>query len=681
MSSSVFFKFKSQKEPSRVTFDGTGISVFELKREIITINRLGDGNDFDLAIFNEDTNEEYDDDTTIIARSTSIVAKRLPPARAGKGSAARYVTGKMPVSAKNSSRTERSNQKDSVSKPTTSVIAGPTVIDSSQTEEERIAAMLNADAEQWDQQKKEMANATPVYRPNAGRGKGVATNAPSNPPPSGYVCYRCGEKGMKGKPKTVCPHKANYDKGHWIQQCPTNDDPNFDGRPRVKRTTGIPRSFLRTVAKPDSLSKDSSGDGTSAPSGVMVNAEGEFVVAEPDNASWALFQAKAKASEQAQQIAAKGNKELQDLGLECPIDKKLFVAPTKTPCCNKTYCTECITNALFESDLTCPNCHTEGVILEELVVDEEMVATVKAYVKKQEQQKGETKSANASKEGSPVKSDSPVSKQAKVPNGIENNAKSPSSDTAGLNTNLQVPQVNGLSGIESPNRASTSTPGASSATSNGSKKRAADMELENDRIPKAPAAMRQQQARMNQHSQGQNNPTVNGNPQNFSFGMPGMPNAFANNGMFPNGAGIMASMGPMMPMATGMMNPMMMMNGGYGGFNPMAFPQAGNMGFNNMMGANGFNSMAMPNMGLPNMNMGAMPGMNMNGNGGMTQQNGAGQVMGGGQMPAMAFPNQQRSGPGDGSNEEDNAYFRQPVNPHRHQGRQRRTRPSDYREL
>ena len=57
MSSSVFFKFKSQREPSRVPFDGTGISVFELKREIININKLGDGTDFDLAIYNEDTNE------------------------------------------------------------------------------------------------------------------------------------------------------------------------------------------------------------------------------------------------------------------------------------------------------------------------------------------------------------------------------------------------------------------------------------------------------------------------------------------------------------------------------------------------------------------------------------------------------------------------------------------------
>lgn len=57
MASSVFFRFKSQKEPSRVAFDGTGISVFELKREIILSNRLGDGTDFELIISAEDTGE------------------------------------------------------------------------------------------------------------------------------------------------------------------------------------------------------------------------------------------------------------------------------------------------------------------------------------------------------------------------------------------------------------------------------------------------------------------------------------------------------------------------------------------------------------------------------------------------------------------------------------------------
>ena len=60
MSSSVFFRFKSQKEPSRIAFDGTGISVFELKRDIIAASKLGDGTDLELIITAEDTNEgEY----------------------------------------------------------------------------------------------------------------------------------------------------------------------------------------------------------------------------------------------------------------------------------------------------------------------------------------------------------------------------------------------------------------------------------------------------------------------------------------------------------------------------------------------------------------------------------------------------------------------------------------------
>jgi protein MPE1 len=50
MASSVFYKFSSRKDESRVTFDGTGISVFDLKRDIILANNLGKANDFDLAV-------------------------------------------------------------------------------------------------------------------------------------------------------------------------------------------------------------------------------------------------------------------------------------------------------------------------------------------------------------------------------------------------------------------------------------------------------------------------------------------------------------------------------------------------------------------------------------------------------------------------------------------------------
>ena len=194
MASSVFFKFKSQKEPARVTFDGTGISVFELKRAIIEINRLGNGTDFDLAIYNQDTNEgrrflilasfptttpeeihhadlavvlEYDDDAAVIPRSTSIVARRLPPAKPGRGGAARYVSGKMPTTSVNVSRVEKSTSKvGGQSRPVHST-SGESDMAKAQTEEERIEAMFKAGAEQWDQQQQEMAKYVSAHNGDA----------------------------------------------------------------------------------------------------------------------------------------------------------------------------------------------------------------------------------------------------------------------------------------------------------------------------------------------------------------------------------------------------------------------------------------------------------------------------------------------------------------------------------
>ena len=176
MSSSVYFRFKSQKEPSRVIFDGTGISVFELKKEIIALNHLGDGTDFELLISSDETNEgksqklyymlrdsainthiEFDDDTTIIPRSTTVIAKRLPALKPGRGGAARYVTGKMPHNPKNSHRTESSMPKvNSLGK----LLDKTTILSDTsnpQTEEQKIAAMFKMGAEQWAEQQQEMS--------------------------------------------------------------------------------------------------------------------------------------------------------------------------------------------------------------------------------------------------------------------------------------------------------------------------------------------------------------------------------------------------------------------------------------------------------------------------------------------------------------------------------------------
>ena len=98
---------------------------------------------------------EYDDDTTIIPRSTTVIARRTPTARPGYGRAARYVSGQAPVTAKNAYRTEASRTQGAADKA--SATDGIADMNNAQTEEERIAAMFQADATQWEQQKQQMA--------------------------------------------------------------------------------------------------------------------------------------------------------------------------------------------------------------------------------------------------------------------------------------------------------------------------------------------------------------------------------------------------------------------------------------------------------------------------------------------------------------------------------------------
>lgn len=110
MSSYIYYKFKSQRTEQRIAFDGTGISVFDLKKEIILSNNFGKASDVDLLLFDSSDKgavlsvqivessvtyallQEYSDDSQIIPRSTSVIAKRMPASKPGKGKAAIYIS-------------------------------------------------------------------------------------------------------------------------------------------------------------------------------------------------------------------------------------------------------------------------------------------------------------------------------------------------------------------------------------------------------------------------------------------------------------------------------------------------------------------------------------------------------------------------------------------------------------
>ncbi|KAI5804580.1 DWNN domain-containing protein [Geopyxis carbonaria] len=653
MSSSVFFKFKSQKEPSRVTFDGTGISVYELKRQIIQINRLGDGTDFDLAIYNQDTNDEYDDDTTTIPRSTSIIARRLPATKPGKGTAQRYVSGKMPVNAlPNAGRREKNFgvALQPVKKAEMEVKSVP-VLGEGASEEDMINAMLQSNTEQWNQTQEKLANATPVYRGGgAGGFKKNAAPAPNHPPPAPYVCYRCGARG---------------EERHWIQLCPTNADPNYDGRPRIKRTTGIPRSFLKTVEKPPSPTRDDASSASGNPTSIMVNAEGEYVVAQPDQASWESYQKKAGTNANAD--APKGSKELQDKGIECSICNKLMKDAVKTPCCGKVYCEECVQNALLESDLVCPSCEAKEILLDALVPDTETREKVDTY--KNEKQGGNIQN-NA---------------------GVADKPSSKSPSVAPATTTGSPPLVSNGKSSSSVPQSTVTTPIPSTASSTVSHKRPAEDDI-GPEVPRGPAAMRNTSivqpplVQQYQNGYGHSAPNHQIYPQqsNGYQQYPHQPQQFGN-GYYGG------------PMMNGMMNGQM----GHMGMNGMGAQMNGNGYYNDhnsfgggynhgMNGYNGHQNYGSGPMGYSmGMNNGPYNPM-MNGGGG-----GGGGSVPNGFMPQPpfrptppvapafqiggSFANQQKTVFSEPfPSEEDSPYMRKPVNPHRH-ARPKRIRPSDFK--
>lgn len=430
--------------------------------------------------------------------------------------------------------------------------------------------------------------------------------------------------------------------GHWIQACPTNDDPTFDGRPRVKRTTGIPRSFLKTIEKPASLANEGMMDECKHPSGVMVNAEGEWVIAEPDQASWENFHAKAKVSAAAQEAATLDSKDLQEKGLECSLDKRLFVEPTKTPCCHTTYCHDCINNALLENDLRCPGCSTENILIDDLKPDEEMAAKIRTYEEEKATCELKERTSKDLKE-KPSLSVTHVKPSFPAPNTISE-----------VSTTITDPAI-------------ADTP----------KKRAAEMDLKNDRNGRAPSTPNSHLKLVNvtkpQSLLQQPDPVLNRSfPSQSSF--------TTSNYMLPMNFTALPNHNEYMgfplrfvpPMNSGMLNTMVMSEGSILG--------RGGVPWGNSWGAAGSHQSAsmversFQNEMMFNADYGQQNPHNSMKNG-PTHMSSNNQAM-------ASFSNQQQTAFGAPTfNEEDSAYFRKPVNPHRHQARRNVTRPTDYREI
>ena len=388
---------------------------------------------------------------------------------------------------------------------------------------------------------------------------------------------------------------------------------------RVKKTMGIPRSQLKVIEKTPIVTEDGRVEDARPPPGVMVDTDGNWVVAKPDQVAWNKYQEKATKSAAAKEEADRGNEELQQKGLACELDKRLFVEPTKTPCCGKTYCKQCVTDALLDSGLECPNCGKEGVPIDDLEPDTAMAAKVAEYKNSKDAAAAPSKDdARPSEAGADVQA-----------NSTGPHKRSPSSEVF----------VNGTKKSPSP-----LPPGATE-----SKKRKADSDA-NARNTKSPKPDDGSKNSTNTNGPSCKPPAKGTNfPDELAFlNQPNFLNPAANPAV--NGFMNMATTMGQMAMPMAMWNPMMMPFG----------PGAGQ--WNGMPNFNGNG----PMMSNPNLGPQGTQAAGRGANGPGPRGNG--------------FYSQGRpSGPAQGGNQ-NGAYFRQPVNSHR-QGRRQVSRPAEFRDI
>ena len=190
---SVRFKFKNDLDYQPIPCDGYHISVRDLKKSIIRRKKFGKVTDFDLIVTNSQTNHVYNDEEELIAKNTTLVVQRAP-----------LSDGKKKVWEDEHVAVDTPDLVSSVT--SYSSIPSLNITQSSgDTEEDKISKMMTNSSEMYSEK-------------HWTKYKGQRALPEGSKPPPHWKCSKC---------------LGN----HWVSDCPfANND--------MKRTTGIPRSFL-----------------------------------------------------------------------------------------------------------------------------------------------------------------------------------------------------------------------------------------------------------------------------------------------------------------------------------------------------------------------------------------------------------------------------------------------------
>ncbi|XP_024127455.1 E3 ubiquitin-protein ligase RBBP6 isoform X3 [Oryzias melastigma] len=328
----IHYKFSSKLSYDTVVFDGPHITLTDLKRRIMGREKLRAA-DCDLQITNAQTKEEYTEDEELIPKGSSVIVRRIPISGVKSSSSSKTLnTERSHGQAQHSFGASRAQMEDQSSTKALSFFA-----------KMQMANLVDADVPEEDKIKF-MMNQSSYSTMNLNTKLGTVL-------PENYTCFRCGNAG------------------HHIRNCPTSGDKNFEAPQRLKKSTGIPRSFMVEVDDPNIK-------------GVMVTNCGRYAIPAIDAEAYAIGKKERPPFVPQEQPKSESEDEPVPDELLCLICHDLLDDAVVIHCCGNSYCDDCIRTSLLDSeDHVCPTCGQSSVSPDSLTANKFLRQAVNNFKK------------------------------------------------------------------------------------------------------------------------------------------------------------------------------------------------------------------------------------------------------------------------------------------------------------
>ncbi|XP_029015515.1 E3 ubiquitin-protein ligase RBBP6 [Betta splendens] len=361
----VHYKFSSKLSYDTVLFDGPHITLRDLKRQIMGRERLRAG-DCDLQITNAQSKEEYTDDEGLIPKGSSVIVRRIPVC--GGKSSSNTKTKNIESSAVSFHHTygaAKAMDEQSSSRALPFLAKMANLAEADVSEEDKIRLMLNQSTYDAMNYNKRFGAVLP---PN-------------------YTCYRCGNAG------------------HHIRSCPASGDKNYEAPVRIRKSTGIPRSFMVEVDDPSMK-------------GAMLTNTGRYAIPAIDAEAYAIGKKEKPPFVPQEKPASEAEEDPVPDELLCLICRDLLSDAVVIPCCGNSYCDDCIRTALLDSEEhVCPTCSQSDVSPDTLIANKFLRQAVNNFKKERgytntlTRRCGAAQSQNLTTRSSPVTTPPPLTGQ------------------------------------------------------------------------------------------------------------------------------------------------------------------------------------------------------------------------------------------------------------------------------